>query len=212
MKKNTAIMTGLFILLILIFTINPMFFHHLQDTILGKLTIIATLIYLTMNSVTLGLLFTLMLIILSNRFDNDGLIEGIKNRKRTPGQRAARNAARNAARAAKREARKAAKVAKAQAKAAQAQAQAKAAEAEAVAQEAGDITLDDTNFAEAEDIGVGDITENFENGIDRLSIEETLRVKNPSTIPTNKEQFSIMGNILPFDNTMQLFGGMSSFV
>jgi len=225
MKKNTAIMTGLFVLLILIFVINPMFFYQLQDNLLGKIIIISTLIYLTMNSVTLGLLFTLVLIILSHRLDNYSLIEGMKGRKKKPQmkvekKRSAKEAKRRAqiakvqAEAAKRRAEAEARAAEAKARAAEATATAEAIEAEVT-----DIqpAVDASNFAEFEDIITDmdmntDVTETFKNGIDRISIEDTFRVKNPSTIPVSKEQFSNLGNIMPFDTTMELFGGMSSFV
>ena len=203
-------MTGLFILLILTFVINPIFFNRLQDNLLGKIIIISTLIYLTMNNVTLGLLFTLILIILSHRSDNYSLIEGLKNkRKNSKNIKQKKNLVLQAKLKAER--------AKAKAAKAEAEAKAKAAKAEAEAAQAEELdAIDTNNFAEFEDMADIDmnidLTETFENGVDRLSIEDTFRVKNPSTIPTSKEQFSIMGNIMPFDNNMQLFGGLSSFV
>jgi hypothetical protein len=214
MKKNTAIMTGLFVLLMLTFTINPKIFYQLQDNLLGKIIIVSTLIYLTINSVTLGLLFTLILIILFHRSNNYTLIEGVRNRRIKPKITKRKNTATQAKLKAARAKARAAKL-EAEAKAKAAQAEAKAAQAEAEVADIQELdAIDTSNFAEFEDIVDMDmgLTENFENGIDRLAIEDTFRVKNPSTIPTNKEQFSIMGNIMPFDNNMQLFGGMSSFV
>jgi hypothetical protein len=73
---------GMFIFLIIILLVKPYVIHTIYDNILGRLMLISLVIFLTMNSVTLGLLAALCLIIASNMFFNIGsynLIEGLDN-------------------------------------------------------------------------------------------------------------------------------------
>jgi hypothetical protein len=214
MKKNTAIITGLFMLLILTFTINPAILYSFQDSILGKLIIVITLVYLTMNSVTLGLLFVLILILLSNHFDT-GLVEGLKNRKRKPVKRNPKKVTPAQLRAKARAAADARKKAQAEAR--------KKAQEEADAEQDYIDNVDNGEDLNLDGVDINQNLEEFENlddyvetdldtGVDRIAIEDTLRVRNPSTIPVNREQFSMMGDVKPFDNTAKTFSGTCSSV
>jgi hypothetical protein len=76
-SKVLQILT-LFIVILLIFFTNPHFTNILYTTFLGRLILIAILIYLSANNITLGLLFLLYLIINLNLFFREGIREGME--------------------------------------------------------------------------------------------------------------------------------------
>lgn len=191
MKKNTAIITGLFMLMILAFTVDPTFIYYFQNNLLGKAVVILILIYLTMNSVTLGLLFTLVIILISSRVDVP-MIEGLKNKNIKGG-------------AAKKLAKK------------QKQQQNKCKTLEELLREerlkrmkkqkVGIVKtkiVSDTN-------NNNDNNDNNDNGVDRITVEETFRVRNPSTIPVTKEAFRLR-ELRPADNSSKYYGGTCSLI
>ena len=59
----------LFVLLVIILAINPKLIKQMYNNILGRLLILLAIIFCAMNNVTLGLLLTLCLIILLNRYN-----------------------------------------------------------------------------------------------------------------------------------------------
>jgi hypothetical protein len=66
---------GLFLMLISILIVNPLVIYNVYNNILGRVILIIIVIFLTINSVTLGLLAALCLIIASNMY----FIEGLEN-------------------------------------------------------------------------------------------------------------------------------------
>jgi hypothetical protein len=79
MYKTFGIL-GLFLLLVIILIINPRVIHSAYNNILGRIILIVIIIFFSMNSVTLGLLAALCLIIASNMFFIHGsFIEGLEN-------------------------------------------------------------------------------------------------------------------------------------
>ena len=68
---------GLFIGLIIILLINPSMIYNIYNTILGKIILLAILIFVTMNNVTLGLLVALLIIVASREFGS--VVEGMDN-------------------------------------------------------------------------------------------------------------------------------------
>jgi len=79
MYKTFGIL-GLFLLLVIILIINPRVIHSAYNNILGRIILIGIIIFFSMNNVTLGLLAALCLIIASDMFLTYGsLIEGLEN-------------------------------------------------------------------------------------------------------------------------------------
>jgi hypothetical protein len=67
------ILAGLLVFLILILLINPSVFRNMYSSILGRICLVIVVIFFAMNSVTLGLLTALIIIIASNMFMREGL-------------------------------------------------------------------------------------------------------------------------------------------
>jgi len=193
MKKNSTIFTGLFILMILAFTIEPELIYSFQDNLLGKSIILLILLYLTMNNVTLGLLFTLTIILILSRMDRP-IIEGFKrkNIKKTQKKKKIQKLLKMKKKKAAKKVKKVKKVRK---------------------------QIEDEDEDEDEDMQPQqlvnynniDFDEDDENGIDFIDLEETFRVRNPSTIPISREQFRVR-EVAPFDNINKYYGGMASLV
>lgn len=78
-KGSLAILLGM----VLILAINPRMIHSIYDTILGRLVLIAIVLFLSMNNTTLGLLATLVIIIALNQFST--FVEGMENATKTIG-------------------------------------------------------------------------------------------------------------------------------
>jgi hypothetical protein len=72
-KGSLAILLGM----VLILAINPRMIYSIYDTILGRLVLIGIVLFLSMNSTTLGLLATLVIIISLNQFST--FVEGMEN-------------------------------------------------------------------------------------------------------------------------------------
>ena len=231
MKKNTTIITGLFMLMILAFTVDPSFINNFQNNILGKAIVILTLIYLTVNNVTLGLLFTLAIILISSRVDVP-MIEGLKNKKKKAAGKKITSVSKKAAPAKKKPAVNK-KITAAKKKPIKTTApcpkcktleellreeRAKRMQAktgvenvdevnEEIDTEMNDVlnTEFDTEFDDSLDFDLD------ENGIDRITLEETFRVRNPSTIPVTKEAFRVR-ELNPYDGVCKHYGGMCSLL
>ena len=59
---------ALFLALVLILGLNPKIINNIYDNILGRIFLICVVIFFSINSVTLGLLVVLIIIIASNQF------------------------------------------------------------------------------------------------------------------------------------------------
>lgn len=68
---------ALFIALAIILAIKPMLIHNAYHSILGRLFLIALVIFFSMNNITLGLLVALAIIAASNQFAP--FVEGMEN-------------------------------------------------------------------------------------------------------------------------------------
>lgn len=64
--------SGLFILLVIILLVKPIFYNNLYNNILGRVVLIAILLFFSINNVTLGLLVALIIIIGTNMFFAEG--------------------------------------------------------------------------------------------------------------------------------------------
>ena len=65
----------LFVILVVILIVNPLIIHNTYNNILGRVVLIALLIFFAMNNVTLGLLVALCIIIATNMY----MFEGLEN-------------------------------------------------------------------------------------------------------------------------------------
>lgn len=72
MYKKHGIL-GLFLLLVIVLILKPRVLFNLHNNILGRVVLIAVVLFFTMFNVTLGLLTALCLIIASNMFFMEGL-------------------------------------------------------------------------------------------------------------------------------------------
>jgi len=72
---------ALFLLIVAVVIVNPSIINDLYDNILGRIVLIAIILFFTMHNTTLGLLVALCLIAASNQFFgvNKMRIEGYKN-------------------------------------------------------------------------------------------------------------------------------------
>ena len=75
MKTNSIV--ALFLALIVILAVNPRMVNNMYSSVLGRLFLIGILIFLSMKSVTLGLLVALTIIAGLNQFGS--FIEGLEN-------------------------------------------------------------------------------------------------------------------------------------
>ena len=66
MKTNSIM--ALFVALVIIFAVNPRMVNNLYSSVLGRLLLISIVIFLSMKSVSLGLLVVLTIIAASNQF------------------------------------------------------------------------------------------------------------------------------------------------
>lgn len=64
---------GLFMFLVIILMVNPRIIHNMYNNILGRVVLIVFVIFFTINNITLGLLAALCLIIALNMFFMEGL-------------------------------------------------------------------------------------------------------------------------------------------
>ena len=64
---------GLFILLVIILITNPGFYNNMYNNVLGRVVLIAILIFFATNNVTLGLLVALIIIIGTNMYFIEGM-------------------------------------------------------------------------------------------------------------------------------------------
>ena len=159
---------GLFLLLVIILMLKPRVLFNLYNNILGRVVLIGVVLFFTTCNITLGLLAALCLIIVSNMFFMEGLtnLDGDNNsmihRASTEGSRASTIGEDN---------------------------------------EDGTINTGDKITVETKEqvkanvkakVSSNDgatISELQEQGVDRASIDESIRPKKPSSIPVDKSVF-----------------------
>ena len=166
---------GLFLLLVIILMLKPRVLFNLYNNILGRVVLIGVVLFFTTCNITLGLLAALCLIIVSNMFFMEGLtnLDGDNNsmihRASTEGSRASTEGSR----------------------------------ASTIGEdnEDGTINTGDKITVETKEqvkanvkakVSSNDgatISELQEQGVDRASIDESIRPKKPSSIPVDKSVF-----------------------
>ena len=75
--------SGLFLLLVIILLVKPIFYNNLYNNILGRVVLIAVLLFFAINNVTLGLLVALIIIIGTNMFFVEGFKSDVKANTKT---------------------------------------------------------------------------------------------------------------------------------
>ena len=75
---------ALFLALVLILGLNPKIINNIYDNILGRIFLICVVIFFSINSVTLGLLVVLIIIIASNQFGS--FTEGFEQKEQAKEQ------------------------------------------------------------------------------------------------------------------------------
>jgi len=76
------VLIGLLVFLILILLVRPSVFQNLYSSVLGRILLIFAVIFFAMNSITLGLLCALVIIIASSMYFTEGL-ETMNNASKT---------------------------------------------------------------------------------------------------------------------------------
>ena len=76
---------ALFLALVLILGLNPKIINNIYDNILGRIFLICVVIFFSINSVTLGLLVVLIIIIASNQFGS--FTEGFEQKEQANEQK-----------------------------------------------------------------------------------------------------------------------------
>ena len=164
---------GLFILLVIILITNPGFYNNMYNNVLGRVVLIAILIFFATNNVTLGLLVALIIIIGTNIY----FIEGMDTMagKGVTGEGAADKATTNKATTNKATTSKAAITS-----------------AELELSGSKGTTIGDDSVTPDSSINTKKIivSPSKKLGNDRQSLEETIKAKPSSQIPVAKENFT----------------------
>ena len=134
-----------------------------------------------MNNVTFGLLFTLVIILISSRVDVP-MIEGLKNKKNKKKKQQPREKCKTLEELLREERMKRIKKSK-------------------MRINTPKYILNNTTNSDT----------NNDTGVDRITVEDTFRVRNPSTIPVTKEAFRVR-QLNPADNASKYYGGSCSLI
>ena len=81
--KNKCV-AALFITLVIILAVNPSFINNVHNSILGRIFLVAMVVFFANHNMTLGLLFVLVIISASNQFTS--FVEGMDNNTGTTGR------------------------------------------------------------------------------------------------------------------------------
>jgi len=174
---------GLFILLVIILITNPGFYNNMYNNVLGRVVLIAILIFFATNNVTLGLLVALIIIIGTNIYFIEGMDtmagEGVT------GEGVTSKAATSKATTSKAATSKAATSKSATSKSA-------ITSAELELSGSKGTTIGDDGVTPDSSITTKKIivTPSKKLGNDRQSLEETIKAKPSSQIPVAKENFT----------------------
>jgi hypothetical protein len=176
---------GLFTLLVIILITNPGFYNNMYNNVLGRVVLIAILIFFATNNVTLGLLVALIIIIGTNMYFIEGMDtmadKGTTNKAMTSKSAAADKAAITSA------------------------------ELELSGSSKG-TTIGDDGVTPDSSITTKKIivTSNKKLGNDRQSLEETIKAKPSSQIPVAKENFTST-EVTAFDGHVLSEGFVSQY-
>jgi len=169
---------GLFVLLVIILMVKPIFYNNMYNTVLGRLVLIAILLFFATTNVTLGLLVALIMIIGTNVF----FVEGFESQKATdvkPSKTKSNSTA-------------------------------------AISDALSKLNSTGTTIGTGDDgvksnVGkINVVTSNSKDGVDRLSVEQSVKPKNSNQIPVSKGNF-VSENVDALDPSASTEGFVSGF-
>lgn len=204
---------GLLGLMIIAFVVNPNILGNAFDTLLGRIVLIAIVVYFSKNNMFLGL-FVAMFLILGININKMIGVEGFETAPRTVGddtQPGTKTPEEQKIKVLTNEAAKMQMGGPIQSKPAEIPSPPSnmPADVEAVLKNVNEkkqVLMD--NLKElARKYNLCELCQN-ENGVDRQSIEESIRPNKPSAIPVSKNDFKSGDNVAPSDKAVEAFSGM----
>lgn len=166
---------GLFVLLVIILMVKPIFYNNMYNNVLGRLVLIAILLFFATTNVTLGLLVALIMIIGTNVL----FVEGFETQKKgvtdTKGTSAIMDAL---------------------------------SKLSSTGTTIG--TGDDGVKSNVGQINVVTSKPKSKDGVDRLSVEQSVKPKNSNQIPVSKANF-VSENVNALDPSASTEGFVSGF-
>jgi hypothetical protein len=178
-KMNCSL--GLFVLLVIILMVKPIFYNNMYKNVLGRLVLIAILLFFATTNVTLGLLVALIMIIGTNVSFVEGFESQSKdvktNKQNKP--KSKNNAA--------------------------------ILDALSKLNSTTGTTIGTGDDGVKSNVGkINVVTSNSKGGVDRLSIEQAVKPKDSNQIPVSKENF-VSENINASDPSASRNGYVSGF-
>ena len=163
---------GLFVLLVIILMVKPIFYNNMYNNILGRLVLIAILLFFVTTNVTLGLLVALIMIIGTNV----SFVEGFESQPTKSTSNAAISDA--------------------------------LAKLSSTGTTIG--TGDDGVKSNVGQINVVTSNSKSKNGVDRISVEQSVKAKDSNQIPVSKANF-VSENVNALDPSASTEGFVSGF-
>ena len=169
-KMNCSL--GLFVLLVIILMVKPIFYNNMYNNVLGRLVLIAILLFFAATNVTLGLLVALIMIIGTNV----SFVEGFEPQPTKSNSNAAISDA--------------------------------LAKLNSTGTTIG--TGDDGVKSNVGQINVVTSNSKSKDGVDRISVEQSVKAKDSNQIPVTKENF-VSANVAASDPSASINGFVSGF-
>lgn len=163
---------GLFVLLVIILMVKPIFYNNMYNNILGRLVLIAILLFFVTTNVTLGLLVALIMIIGTNV----SFVEGFESQPTKSNSNAAISDA--------------------------------LAKLNSTGTTIG--TGDDGVKSNVGQINVVTSNSKSKDGVDRISVEQSVKAKDSNQIPVSKANF-VSENVNALDPSASTEGFVSGF-
>ena len=163
---------GLFVLLVIILMVKPIFYNNMYNNILGRLVLIAILLFFVTTNVTLGLLVALIMIIGTNV----SFVEGFESQPTKSTSNAAISDA--------------------------------LAKLSSTGTTIG--TGDDGVKSNVGQVNVVTSNSKSKNGVDRISVEQSVKAKDSNQIPVSKANF-VSENVNALDPSASTEGFVSGF-
>jgi len=163
---------GLFVLLVIILMVKPIFYNNMYNNILGRLVLIAILLFFVTTNVTLGLLVALIMIIGTNV----SFVEGFESQPTKSNSNATISDA--------------------------------LAKLNSTGTTIG--TGDDGVKSNVGQINVVTSKSKSKNGVDRISVEQSVKAKDSNQIPVTKENF-VSADVAASDPSASINGFVSGF-
>jgi hypothetical protein len=157
-KMNCSL--GLFVLLVIILMVKPIFYNNMYKNVLGRLVLIAILLFFATTNVTLGLLVALIMIIGTNV----SFVEGFESQPTDVNTKTKTKTKTNN--------------------------DAAISDALSKLNSSTGTTIGTGDDGVKSNVGkINVVTSNSKNGVDRLSIEQAVKSKDSNQIPVTKENF-----------------------